>query len=108
MVGTAIIWFFWADKRRQIRVVVIGVMIPLAVILLLLVARTYADANRPIGVVTANTSTAMSGPGEDYVELFQLYNAAEVRIIGKNGDWIRCQLPDSSQGWFLSSEIERV
>ncbi len=107
-IGAMVAWFVWNDRRRQISIVFAVVSIFLALILILLASRLYADANRPLGVVTAMTSTARSGPGEDYIELFQLYNAAEVRIIGQEGDWLRCQLPDGSQGWFLRSEIEEV
>jgi tetratricopeptide (TPR) repeat protein len=74
----------------------------------LLVGRVYAETARPSAVVTAFLAPVMSGPGDDYLEIFDLYAAAELRILEARGDWARLLLPDGRQGWIALVNIERV
>jgi uncharacterized protein YgiM (DUF1202 family) len=50
----------------------------------------------------------MSGPGEKYLELFELHTAAEVTIVDTRGEWTRFHLPDGREGWIPNAAIERV
>jgi SH3-like domain-containing protein len=50
----------------------------------------------------------MSGPGEDYLELYRLYAAAELRVLETHDDWARFVLPDGRQGWVERDNIELI
>lgn len=94
--------------RRRLRWALIawGVVVMLGVVLFL--GRLCVEAGRPSAVVTAFLTPVMSGPGQDYIEIFDLYSAAEMRVMETNGDWARVLLPDGRQGWVELSAIELV
>jgi tetratricopeptide (TPR) repeat protein len=74
-------------------------------VLILLIGRGYVETARPAAVVTAFTSEALSGPGDDYVPLFTLYNAAEGRILANDAGYVRLLLPDGRQGWLPAEDV---
>jgi len=50
----------------------------------------------------------MSGPGEQYFNLFDLHAAAEVRVVEQRGNWLWVELPDVRQGWIPITAVEKV
>jgi hypothetical protein len=76
--------------------------------LVLLGSRTVLEQQRPIAVVTAPTAQVMSGPGLDYLPLFSIMNAAEVRLLEARPGWVRVGLPDGRQGWLSVEGILKV
>lgn len=73
----------------------------------LLVNRAYVEANRPAAVVIA-AAPVFSGPGETYLEIYQMHAAAEVRVLETRGEWVRFIRPDARQGWIRQSALALV
>ncbi len=94
------------SRSWMIAVVVSGAVMSLALVLLF--SRMYVDAGRPAAVVTAFTSHALSGPGEDYIRLFMLYNAAEGRVLDIQDEYVRLLLPDGRQGWIPAEDLTEL
>jgi tetratricopeptide (TPR) repeat protein len=115
---TLVLWIAWFGllaagilQRRRLSslrapLLVLGVVVLVA--LALLAGRLFVRSNRPAAVVLAEAAPVMSGPGGDYLLLYDLHAAAEIRILRQSGDWIRFELPDGRQGWMLVSAAERV
>ena len=116
-----IIWVLWCmwlivlsswlllKRRRVFLRVAIGVIgLPLLLGLILLIGRGYVELNRPIGVIVETTTQVMSGPRDDYIELYQLYSATELRIIEQEGEWVRFHLTDGREGWLPIDVIAKM
>lgn len=85
-----------------------GLTVLLAAGLLLLGARLYIENARPEAVVIADSAPVMSGPGPDYLNHFQLFAAAELRVLQEQNGWLRFVLPDGRQGWVEGSAVEYI
>jgi tetratricopeptide (TPR) repeat protein len=113
-----VVWALWfallsaAILQGRLREMLRGPLLIVGVLalagLLLLGSRVYVTTNIPSAVVVEPTVSVMSGPSADFLEVFQLHNAAEVHLLEKNGDWIRFSLPDGRQGWIPGEAIETV
>jgi hypothetical protein len=102
---------FLLVTRRWRRVVapvtgLLGVIVLIGA--LLFGSRLYTDSQRPPAVVVVNAVDALSGPGEQYLNLFRIYAAAEVRIIDRRPGWVHFALPDGREGWVVDDAIEGV
>ncbi|MCB9451716.1 MAG: tetratricopeptide repeat protein [Anaerolineaceae bacterium] len=95
----------WRETLRG-PLLVVGVVVVFG--LLLLVSRVYIQDNRPTAVVVTPNSQVMSGPGMDYLPLYPLYAAAEIRLVESRAGWVRFSLPDGRQGWLPESAIVSV
>lgn len=104
----AALWLIKRVWRRWSTPVLVGVGVLLLLGLLLFVPRSYATMQRPLAVVTSLSAPVMSGPDEAYLEMFQLYAAAEMRVIEKQEGWARFVLPDGRQGWIRGDFIALV
>lgn len=98
MLGFSIKNEFWEIPSR-----VIGTI--LLMVLLLLGSRFYVETQHPAAVVLSPETQVYSGPGEDYLSLFKIYEAAEIRVLGNRGDWLKFSLPDGQQGWILNEHV---
>jgi hypothetical protein len=99
---------FQPRLRERLRVwLVILVMITLFG-LLLLGSRLHVDAFLQQGVVVQAVAQVRSGPGEQYLELYQLHSAAELHIWDAQNGWFRFTLPDGRLGWLPSQSIELI
>lgn len=76
----------------------------LLVLCAVLINRVAVEAWRPGAVIVDVSVPAMSGPGSDYLPLFRLYAAAEVRVLDTRDGWVRVLLPDGRQGWIPRSD----
>lgn len=74
----------------------------------LLGCRLYVESQRQPAVLVENSIEVMSGPGGDYVVLYRLYSAAEMRILERRDGWVRFVLPDDRQGWLPESALSTV
>ena len=101
-------WLLLKRRRVLLRVAIGIVGLPLLVGLILLVGRGYVESYRPIGVIVGTTAQVMSGPSDDYIELYQLYSAVELRIIEQRGEWVRFRLTDGREGWLPIDVIVRM
>ena len=96
------------DWRIRFRWLLAVVGLCLLIGLALLGARLYTVRARPDAVVIDLTAQVMSGPGDGYLPIFQLYSAAEIRVLDTSGNWSRIVLPDGRQGWVESAAIEAI
>jgi hypothetical protein len=71
-------------------------------------SRAYATYFRPAAVVVQAQASVLSGPGENYLALYDLYAAAEMRLLDRRNGWVRFVLPDQRQGWIEESAVEAV
>jgi tetratricopeptide (TPR) repeat protein len=92
-------------KRNFWRIPAMAIGTILLMALLLLGSRFYVETQRPSAVVLSLEAQVWSGAGEDYLPLFTIYEAAEIRVLEKRGDWIKFALPDGRQGWMLEEHL---
>jgi len=102
------VWIVRPVMRARLRPVMVGVAVGWGVLMILFVGRASVEGLRPKAVVTAFEAQVMSGPGAEYLPLYTLYAAAEVRVLDAQGGWVRFMLPDGQQGWLESGMLERV
>jgi tetratricopeptide (TPR) repeat protein len=102
------IWIWRKQWRNYLGVplVIGGIIVILSAMLFF--SRQYSDYQRPQAIVTVLQADIYSGPSEEYLNIYQLYAAAELRIVETRGDWIRFVLPDGQQGWILRQHIIRI
>jgi tetratricopeptide (TPR) repeat protein len=96
MLAIAIVRGSSANYRFFVAIVGIGLLAGLV----LLGSRAYVETQRLSAVILSDAVTVMSGPGEDYLTLYTIHAAAEVRIMEEAADgWVRFALPDGRGGW---------
>lgn len=95
----------WHETLR-VPLIIIGTLVILSIILLS--SRLYVAHSRPSAVIVAPAVLVRSGPGENYLEHFQIHAAAEIRILEMRDGWIRFTLPDGRQGWIPQDSAEKV
>ncbi|MCU0511888.1 MAG: SH3 domain-containing protein [Anaerolineae bacterium] len=93
--------------RAGLRVAMVGGLCLLLAGVIVTGSRAYLAAYRPAAVVLA-PAPVFSGPGADYLRLFSLAAAAEVRVIEARDDWRRVLLPGGRQGWLPAAALRRV
>jgi tetratricopeptide (TPR) repeat protein len=103
-----IAWILRRVWRKKLQTAIICMIITNLIGLILLGARLYVSEKRPVAVVMALSTSVLSGPGEDYMPLYRLYAAAEIRLLEERDGWARFTLPDGRQGWIEISAIEEV
>lgn len=94
--------------RRTLRRVLAFSAIFVLLLSALSFARLYADTYRPGAVITELTAPVLSGPSSEYLELFELYSGAEIRILERQGGWARFILPDGRSGWVSRFAFEYI
>ncbi|MDX1994826.1 MAG: hypothetical protein SF029_20755 [bacterium] len=94
--------------RGRLRILVAGMGVVLLICVALLLVRSYVTYQRPPAIVTALSAQVMSGPGEDYLPLYEVYTAAEMRLLDERSGWARFLLPDGRTGWISLAAVERV
>lgn len=96
--------------RRQLlpRVSLLVISTIFVFVIILGTIRFAIDSLHPSAIIVSENVQVMSGPGSDYLEIFMLYEADEVRVIERENDWIRFQLPDLREGWIRLAEVEEV
>ena len=74
---------------------------------ILLGSRLYVSQYRPAAVVLAGATSALSGPGEQFLTMYELHEATELRLleISDDGEWVRFVLPDGREGWISSAAV---
>jgi N-acetylmuramoyl-L-alanine amidase len=48
------------------------------------------------------------GPGEQYSEITRLNKGVEVKVLGKDGDWIECKSGRFEEGWIHISAVKDI
>jgi tetratricopeptide (TPR) repeat protein len=95
-------------RSEGLRYAAVGLGAAALIALALVLGRVYVEAARPLAVVVAPQVTVTSGPGTDFTALYTLYAAAELRIIGREGEWVQFALPDGRLGWMPVAAADRV
>ncbi len=95
----------WRDRLRT-HVIFCGVLFGIGSVLL--GGRLVFDSVRPSAVLIEDNAAVMSGPGEQYLDLFEIHAAAELRIVKFQGDWAWIELPDGRQGWIPLTTFSRL
>jgi tetratricopeptide (TPR) repeat protein len=106
--GLLALWIVRPGWRGELWLALAAIGFCLLLALLPLAARVYTDSQRPLAVVVALSAPVMSGPGEEYLEIFELYAAAEMRLLETRNGWVRFILPSGRQGWLPRRVIEVV
>lgn len=100
---------FLIVTRRTVINLTLGIIGGVTLILfVLLVSRSFVETQRPAAIVVALSTEVFSGPGTGYLAMFELFSAAEARVIGQDDEWTKIQLPDGRQGWVNSLDIETI
>jgi len=92
-------WARWAIVTSALLFVIMSI---------LTVARIAIDGSRKPAIVINDSVAVMTGPGTNYVEIFELHAAAEVRIVESRNNWVRFQLPDLREGWVDALSLEII
>lgn len=95
-----------ANVNFRIVLAVIGIVLLAG--LVLLGSRLYVETQRPAAVVLSDSAIVMSGPGTDYLQLYTIHAASEVRILDSVGEWVRFALPDGREGWVWNKDLGYV
>ena len=107
--GFVAVWAVgWLPRRREVHIALAGRAVVVMVVVLARASRMYAEAERPSAVVLPNVVSVYSGPGANYLEIYRLHAAAEVRLLEAQDGWTRFVLPDGRQGWIAMDAVERV
>jgi hypothetical protein len=65
----------------------------------------FYDLQIPRATVVENKVSAQSAPGENQLNLFDLYGGFEVIIRNHSGDWAQVTYPGAMTGWIKKSSI---
>jgi len=103
LLAVAIVLEKQPSEGRRILILSIGIILFIG--FALLGSRIYVEAQRPSAVVISNATSVMSGPGQDYLNLYTIFEAAEVRILEEINNWVRFSLPDGQQGWIQAENV---
>lgn len=85
-----------------------AVIILLITVGLIFGLRMYVERQHPLAVVISDNVPAMSGPGDNYMEIYALHAASEIRVIEMRDEWVRFQLSDLREGWIHRMNLEIV
>jgi tetratricopeptide (TPR) repeat protein len=99
---------FQSKWRKRLRFPLIGLGTALLVGVLLLGSRFYVEGLRQSGIVVQPVAQVRSGPGDEYLELYQLHSATEVHVWDSQNGWVRFALPDGRLGWLPAQALEIV
>lgn len=96
------------SRRLGLRPIVVVIGVLFFVVMALGGVRWYVEAERPAAVVVVESTDVYSGADDDYLVLYRLSEAAEVRVLGVDDNWIRIVVPDGRQGWIFAAHVSYV
>lgn len=112
---TSVIWVIWFGvlgmwmvrlpwrKHLRFPLLLLGGILLLA--LLLTGSRLWTTARHQDAVVVVPVAQVMSGPGEDYLQLYELHEAAEIHIWDYQNQWVKFAMPDGRLGWLKQDAL---
>jgi len=108
-VGLAVLVMFWLlarDKFPGLRWLLAGISILFVVLASWASVRIVLERIHRWGVVIAGQAEARNGPSAEYQVGFIVPEGREVRLLGREGDWIAIGLPaEGYKGWVKSADI---
>lgn len=106
--GLAIAYRLRHTWRDTLRILLVATGTLFMVTIAVLASRVTLETVYPAAVVLNASAQVYSGPGDDYLRLYELYGGAEIRLINHQTGWTRFTLPDGRQGWIENDKIARV
>lgn len=94
--------------RKSLRIPLLILGFILVVGLLLLIGRFQVELYQRQGVVVQPVVQVRSGPGDEYLQLYQLHSAAELHLWDTQHGWVRFALPDGRLGWLPAEALEVI
>lgn len=94
--------------KSSLRLIVLGLAALVIPLLLLLGVRIYVDSAMPDAIVTVEQTTVRSGPASIYMDFFDVYEAAELRVLEVKDDWALVELSEGRLGWLPTRDIQLV
>lgn len=70
--------------------------------------RLYLETQQPEAVILVDAVQIMTGPGQDYLPLYILYEGAELRVLEQRQGWYRFSLADGRLGWIAAGNVEFI
>jgi tetratricopeptide (TPR) repeat protein len=109
-IGTALLLLgiLRPNQWRRLRwpLIIIALLLPLASIAAW--TAEWQDWSGREAVLLAPVVTVSSGPGDDFVTLFEIHEGAELRIKEERGAWVRVSLGDELEGWIPRGSFETL
>jgi len=94
-----------AGLKRVIKIVLV-VLIVLGMFELVFLIDKYRDEEvKNYGIVVVPSLKCLSAPQEGSTVLFIMHEGIKVRILDKELDWFKIELPDGKQGWVKNESI---
>jgi len=84
-------------KRLRWPLVAVGLLLPL--ISAAAWTAEWQDWSGNEAVLLAPVVAVNSGPGEDFITLFEIHEGAELRVREERGNWVRVSLGEDLEGW---------
>ncbi len=101
--------YLWrADWRKRARWVILVGCALFVFVGVLALTRIVVDTSLKPAIIVNESVSVMSGPGTNYLEIYELHAAAEIRIVEERNHWIRFQLPDLREGWIAEQSVEVI
>ena len=74
----------------------------------LLTYRVYAEASGSDAIVMVEEVQGRSGPGDDYLLVFEIHEGTKVAIQRVEDRWCLVRLPDGIGGWVPGDAVEKI
>jgi len=94
--------------KSSFRLVVLSLAVLVIPLLLLLTVRLYVDSAMPDAIVIVEQTTVRSGPAAIYMDFFDVYQAAELRVLAVKDGWAMVELSEGRLGWLPAQDIQLV
>jgi len=100
--------FYVVRRSRRLKLYIVICGIGFLCVVFIGVLWWQFETVRPAAILTADAASVMSGPGKDYMYLYDIHEAIEMRIIDQQNGYVRFQLTDGREGWCEEVLIEYV
>jgi tetratricopeptide (TPR) repeat protein len=94
-------------KKRWFRMIIISLLLSL-VSLGLGIQRHYDRFIRQEAIITTESCTMMSGPGEGSSVLSDFHEGTKLEILHQQSGWYEVRTPDNHTGWIPASDAEKI
>jgi len=91
--------------KRVLKFIIAVVAILLLINLVLLIDKFCDENTNNYGIVLIPSLECLSAPQEGSVVLFIIHEGLKVRVLYKEDQWLRIELPDGKQGWVRENTI---
>ena len=97
------------QRRNTLRGGAAASFAAMLICLVLLLSMLYSNPYKNTGVVTEDTVEVLSGPGQQYGEVFALHSGAQVSLVDSRHGWLQVALPGGElKGWAPAHVLEAV